>query len=244
MSNRSRWVAAALVCFVCLFIGLGPRAASAAHPWFWATSIGAYRYGHGYGYGYGYPVAGGYDAVSGSRMAAAEMIRAQGQAVQAGSLGLEAQSRAAINYEQARSQYIENADQWTDVYNQRRRQQMELEAYERERHKADLQRYLKNRPDPAPPHTLSPGELNPSTGEIAWPETLLEEDYADLREAIEREYATHAAASGAAGNVRRIRELTGEMRDVLRANIREMPSYEYIAARKFIDGLSNSAVAL
>jgi hypothetical protein len=36
--------------------------------------------------------------------------------------------------------------------------------------------------------------------------------------------------------------LADRMRGVLRANIRKMPSYEYIAARKFIDGLANSAV--
>jgi hypothetical protein len=34
------------------------------------------------------------------------------------------------------------------------------------------------------------------------------------------------------------------MRDLLRTHIGNMPSHEYIAARKFIDGLANSAAAL
>jgi hypothetical protein len=41
-----------------------------------------------------------------------------------------------------------------------------------------------------------------------------------------------------------VRELAEQMRGILRAHIQDMPSYEYIAARKFIDELANSAVAL
>jgi hypothetical protein len=240
---------AVLTAAVCL----GESIASAqvvpfTNPWYWAPSIGAYRYSQGYGYGRGYgyggPFSSGYDPITGSRMATAEMIRAAGQATQA-------RSQALLNYEQARSQYIENADRWTDVYNKRQRQLQQVqrenaarEAYERERKKSDLQRYLQNRREPAPPQTLTPAQLNPSTGDIEWPQVLLGEEYALLRDAIEREYATLAQTSGAAGNLPRIRELADRMRDLLRAHIGEMPSYEYIAARKFIDGLANSAAAL
>jgi hypothetical protein len=224
MSIRFRWILPAVLCLVA---GLA----------LWTPRVSAQ-------YGGVIPYSAGYDPVSGQRVATAELIRASGQSIQSLGLGLEAQSRALINYEQARGQYIENAGRWTDVYNQRRRQQLELEAYERERSRAELQQYLQNRPQPEPPQTLSPAELNPTNGHIEWPAVLLSEEYASLRDAIEKEFVTLAQTSGAAGNTRMVRELAEQMRGILRAHIQDMPSYEYIAARKFIDELANSAVAL
>jgi hypothetical protein len=204
------------------------RVAEAQDPLFWGLTVGTNRYGYGYP-AYGYPAVAGYDPVTGAWMAQAEIIRATGQAA-------EARSRARVNDEQAWYQHIQSAERLSGLSMERQRRYQE----QRERKKEQLISYLRSRRDPAPPHTPTPDQLNPATGKIEWPETLLNDRYAKLRDAIDMEFAARAQTAGA-GNEPRIRDLTGAMRDRLRSDIKGMPSYEYIAAREFIDGLTNTA---
>lgn len=93
------------------------------------------------------------------------------------------------------------------------------------------------------PRALSSNELDPATGQIAWPEVLLGREYALMRSELEQLFHDRALSTIGADTVRKIREDTATMLEILRSNIETMPAGDYIAARKFIEGLDYVVVA-
>src|SRR5260370_31821737 len=100
---------------------------------------------------------------------AAQVIRAEGD------YNLET-SQGMINFEIARSKYIENTNKWTQAYFQMREanQAFQIQNRERNRHSAET---LAQVAASDLPRRLSSDELDPVTGRITWPEALLDDQY-------------------------------------------------------------------
>lgn len=196
---------------------------------FSATALEAQIFRPGFVPGYGYGGPAGYTPGMYRGFNEAAVIRAQGAAYKDATAG-------AINYEDARTKYIDNQLHYTNMYIQ---QQKALEQYREEKNekaKAERMEWMRNR-EPREPETLSPSQLDPSQGAIKWPEPLMDPAYAMLRAKIEDEFKQRALTS--ASNTSAILDLTDQMLERLQTHVKEMRPSAYIAARKFIEGLAN-----
>jgi hypothetical protein len=181
--------------------------------------------GYGYG-GYGFSST----LAEGAQRGYADVIRSQGMAA-------EAVSRAAINFQDARSAWLDNQLKWTRTYWARRRLgESEIAADQAKRREA-RDRYLAQKPSGAPPR-LSASQLDPSTGAIAWPRALQQQAYADQRQRLEELVAlrTHTTETYELSDA--IYDAADQMRNELRQNMQGMNPNDYIAARKFLDSLA------
>ena len=125
---------------------------SQAARWYVGAGVGGYG-----GYGYG----GATTPQSAAGMAMADMVRSQGMYNQM-------TSAAMINVEEARSKYIDNQRQWTEVYLMKQRALAAEHAAAKEEARARNARYLEDQaanPSHLPPRLLSI-QLDPSTGKI------------------------------------------------------------------------------
>lgn len=196
------------------------------------VGFGVGPFGAGF-YPYGYNLGGGYSPVEGYQRGMADVIRARGQAA-------EDYARARLSAEQARSQYIKNQKEWTDVYWERkRRAEAELaKDYAEDRKRRD--KWLKAKRG-RKPETLPPSQYDPQSGNLQWPDALQEPVYAELRRQIEDELDLQAE-TGTTSNTPKIRELADEMKSLLKNRIDQMSPNEYIASRKFLERLENQVV--
>lgn len=164
---------------------------------------------------------------------AANLIRAQAMANASN-------AQAALNYEQARAQYLENKKKWTADYYQSKEERQARMAREREKNKLSTET-LAEIARAERPKVLGADALNPATGHITWPEVLREEEFATLRVHLEEQFAQQARTSPNRGSVTKIHAQTQEMLSLLRSHIEEMPANDYIAGRRFLDSLDYTA---
>jgi hypothetical protein len=163
----------------------------------------------------------------------ASVIRAQGQYNFA-------TSRALINYQQARSRYIDNQVKWQQAYHAMRRS---AEAYweeNREQRAAVRDRWLASRGSgKAPP--LSPSQFDPHTGRIHWPTVLAGPEFAHSRSKIEDLFGVRAHTNGTATAHAQIHAALHEMSAQLRSEIHQLPPHDYLTGRKFLDSLETES---
>jgi len=164
----------------------------------------------------------------------AQVIRAEGDYNAATTQG-------AINYEVARSKYIENMSKLTQAYFQGREanQAFQIQKMERNRHSPET---LAQAAAAELPRRLTSEELDPVTGRILWPDVLRGEEYAALRDDLERLFEVRALTSWTGDTVSLIHDDTHAMLDILRSHIEEMPSNDFVAARKFIVALDYAVI--
>jgi hypothetical protein len=146
-------------------------------------------------------------------------------------------SLAAINYEQARSQYLDNVAKATQIRWERKRLAESERAKDRAQALAARDRYLAAKKSGALPR-LEPDQLDPNSGELFWPEALLDDEYFRCRQKLEKLFLLRTHASKPRHVSREIAAASQEMKSLLKTNIRELSPNEYIAARKFLDSLA------
>ncbi len=191
---------------------------------------GGYGYG---GYGWG---SGGSTVAEGYGQGMAEVIRAQGQYNQDN-------AEARLTNEEARTKYIENKKKAADTYwemKDRHRQYKEEERQrEEERAAKGRARLEQNSPSPQRPG-LGPDDFDPVTGAIHWPEILQKPEFADSRKQLDSLFEHRSLTGGATGskNSDAIEATTKAMREQLKKQISTIPAMDYIAAKKFLDGLA------
>jgi len=173
------------------------------------------RYRRGYGYGYG-----------NYANAMANVIRAQ--------------SQAAVNYEVARSKYIDNKQKWTQNYYKMREERQATLAREREASKHSPESLASAAKDAVPP-TLGADALDPVTGHITWPDVLKGPEYTAQRSRLDELFELRAKTSVGVGNYDQIRSVAMEITTKLRDRIEALPAKQYIAGRKFLDSLVQTA---
>lgn len=190
-----------------------------------------YAYGYGQGaWGMGF---GGGTPASFEMQAMSDMVRAQG-AFNVMS------SDAMVNFETARGQFIQNQRDWAEVYAIQQRVRQE-QAAQREQARRDRVAARNARP-PQPanlPTRLLSQQLDPSTGQIQWPQPLLNDAFAEQRTALESLFAARVHTGTTSDLSAAITDEVREMRDELRRQIRTMPTQDYMEARRFLDSLAH-----
>lgn len=163
-----------------------------------------------------------------------EVVRARAEAARAW-------SQALINYEEARSRYLENRQKWFETYLARKRI---AEAYraEREAKRRPIRRTAAARQRRAVPR-LSASEVDFATGRLRWPKTLEGGEYAEHRRQLEEAFVLLAHTGSPAGLSEDAYSAVRAMRAELLTHIREMPTSEYIAARRFLEALAYAVKA-
>ncbi|MCC9606083.1 hypothetical protein LOC68_19665 [Blastopirellula sp. JC732] len=160
----------------------------------------------------------------------ADIVRAQGE------YNLNT-ARAAIDVEEARSQYIENRNRAQQVYFEMRRRNTEFRA-EQAGPKPTSEQLFRFNQERAP-QRLAASQLDPLTGEINWPFILTDKPYDEYREKLNMAFAMRAR-EGSYANVDEFRNVTGTaeaMFDELKNRIRDYPADKYIEASSFMRSL-------
>lgn len=194
----------------------------------YVTPYGFFPGVRAYGYGW-YPGAG---VLQGSYY---------GQARLAEGLGQYNRDTADAERQLAEARQIDaqtRAQQVRDYWESRRAR----DQFVREQH---AQR--RNRPQAAPP--LAPPrptveEFDAKTATIHWPPLLTEADFAAARKEVEQLFAARLkTGKGGEGslNYLEIRTAVDKVRDVLEANVGQVPGTNWIAANQFLNRLVNEA---
>jgi hypothetical protein len=195
--------------------------------------------GYGYGYGYGYgnvPPFAGSTVYGDAARGYASVVRAYGQA----SL---LNSRAAINYAEARAAEIENRYKYTKAYFELKEMNR---AYRQELRgprvtEAQLIRYAQA----GAPERLTPEQLDPYTGEISWPAVLRTEPFAKQRQLIEQIFANRVLNNGriAPEDYVIFDNSIGQMLLLLRERIEQFDTNSYLDAKMFLQSLEYEATS-
>jgi len=145
-------------------------------------------------------------------------------------------SQALGFVEDARRKNIDNRMYGTDAYFEMRKTNREARAAETgpPPTRTDLERFARQRA----PQRLSPSELDPLTGAIAWPAIFRDDEYKEYRDALERLYGQRASAGYLTGSERGgLAQAIDAMQADLKMNIRNYVPQDYVQARSFLDGL-------
>ncbi len=189
-------------------------------------------FGIGFGPGWGYYGGGfgGGTVESNYLYGMSNVIRAEGEYN-----ALTAQ--AGVNYEEARSRYLDNKKKWWQNYiqGQEAHTKMMAEKHARERHSPEALAFAASSSVPRP---LSSDALDPVTGAISWPDLLLADQSAADRKELEQLFELRAKTTQTAGTSEAIRAAAAKMTALLRKDVQTVPANEYMAARKFLDGLA------
>lgn len=233
--RRRRWgctnmkrIALALT-FLCVCFGTALDARPAHAIWYHPGGVG---FGMGYGLG-GYGWGGGWGggtAYGNAAQGMSQMIRAQGEYNKD-------TAESYIKYEDARTKYIDNQKKWTETFFAMREQNQakQAEKFEKNRHSAETLTLAARSGVPRP---LSTEAFDPVTGRITWPDALMASDYAALREDVEHQLELRTTTSGGGQYAMKLREDIEKMIALLKSQIQNLPTHDYITARKFLDSLA------
>lgn len=217
-----------------------------------ATALGSYAPG----FSVGYPVRqsvgsyyGGYGSFAGGSAYGAD--RFVGDPISANEFGISSLMRSAgigydalthgmMNFESARSKYIDNALKWQQVLYARRHIIGQYRSEMIGRRLATTQKWLdykQTHPDANVPGPLTKNQVDPSTGAITWPAALRGPDFAEERMHLEELMMLRAHTSASAEVGRKIRTIASAMQQKLQARINDFTASEYVAARNVLGSL-------
>ncbi len=172
-------------------------------------------------------------AAEGKLRGMSDMVRSHGQA------NLD-NSSAAINYTVARRSQIDNRYHRATTYMNMRRAN---EAFRKEMRKPRPSMEAMVRfAQAGKPKRLSPSELNPVSGAINWPIVLRSKKLAANRAEVEMAFAQRASTSVVgAEEYFKIKNNTDEMLAELKSQIRQLPTDQYVIAKRFLQSLAYAA---
>ena len=212
------------------YVGPGPGFAPGVYGGYGPYGLGlGYGLGLRYGYGYGFQAQTPYSAEAN---AMGNLVRAQGDYNQAS-------SKALIDQEEARRRYIDNQRKLISNRQEIKRAALTNDAKELENARAARAReeefQAAHRPQP-----LSSDQLNPMTGAIQWPEILRADAFAETRKSLDALFEKRAKYGSSSDLTGQIRTKTGELKEALRHQIKEIPLAQYSESRKFLERLAAS----
>lgn len=198
-----------------------------------AVATGAYNPWWGGGYG-------GTTAAESYQRGMADVIRAQGEYnVQ--------EAQAAEEYEKARSRYIDNQTKWLAEYNQRKRmgEAQRSEEQQQRRDYIDRGRSARAaaRAGSQSQELPVPAQVDPETGEIAWPAALQEQRYLASTQNLDALVRQWAEGRDATLLAPQVEELADQLQEQLHANIGEYAANDFIAADKLLTSLRQLAAS-
>lgn len=153
-------------------------------------------------------------------------------------------SAAAINVEAARSAYLDNQIKFTETYYAKKR--IHQSYVDSTRNLGQSSQRLAMLAKAAPAVPLSESELDPVSGQIAWPSALRGDKYAPLRTKLDGLFAKRAEVGGniSLKQADAIADSSNELAAELKKNLKQYPSGEYMQAKRFVERLSREAVSL
>jgi hypothetical protein len=186
---------------------------------------------YGYSGGYGYHAS---TFEEGVLRGAADLTRATGEANYYHSL-------AAVNYQEAAARAIVNREQAVATYfrvrdlNRTARQASRPKPLSTEQYAALAKKQA--------PSRLSALEYDRASGRLAWPTALLADDFAAERTLLDDVFARRTTTDAGAGSPfhSAVDKLSLQLQGKLQQRIKQMNPMEFVAARKFLSGLSHEA---
>lgn len=153
-------------------------------------------------------------------------------------------SAAAINMEQARSAYLDNQIKYTQTYYDKKR--MHQSYVDSTRKPGMSSQRLAALAKGAPPVPLSETELDPVTGQIAWPNVLREEEYEPIRQKLDALFAERAEEGGniSIKQTNEIADSSKQLAAELKKRLKDYPSGDYMTAKRFVERLSREGASL
>jgi hypothetical protein len=149
-------------------------------------------------------------------------------------------SLAAQNLEAARSQDIENRVKWTEAYYEMRRANKAYRASKRSPRLSQEQIARVTRA--GMPKRLTSAQVDPLTGELAWPIVLRDRQYADQTEQLDKLFGARAATSMVpADGFQTAKTHTDVLLAALKKNIDQYKPADWIDAKKFVDSVAYEA---
>jgi hypothetical protein len=179
---------------------------------------------------------GGYASTAGQAAAygMSEMMRAQG------AQNLE-NSEAAKNWQDAKTQEIQNRMRWTETYFEMRKSNRDARAAEAGPPVTQEQaiRMAKMKAPPRLPST----QLDPVTGHIEYPIVLKDTVFAPYRTELDKLFANRAASGGSLQyeDYQEIQRTVSKFIDVLKDNVGKYAAGDYGRARTFLDSLAHES---
>jgi hypothetical protein len=146
-------------------------------------------------------------------------------------------SEAAINATEAQKNEIQNREQWTNTYFQMRKENKEARAEERGPRPTaeDIVRYAQM----GKPKPLGPNQLDAVSGKIYWPLALTTDKFASGRSQLDELFAKRARYGDISmGDLMNIVNITNELTEQLKQEIKNIPTPEYIKAKSFLTSLA------
>jgi hypothetical protein len=180
---------------------------------------------------YGWPY-GGYASTAGEGAAIgmADMVRAAGMATLM-------TSRASVNVEDARSKYIDNEMKATQAWIDR---QHMLKSYQDSiRKPPPTSEQLYRMAQMGRPAGLSAKQLDPVSGDIAWPVVLRDDAFASYRDTAQTLFhdAVAKPETFSYGSYSQFQEASDECLAELKSRLKEYRPSDYIEAKKFVESL-------
>ncbi len=200
---------------------------------------GAAMAGFGGGWG-GYGWGGSQGGIGGIYDGQANVIRSEGMYNQMTSQAAINLQKANQENEKARALHLENQQKIHEERLKRTREAKVRQSEERVENMAARERQQEFI-DAHKPQPLAGSQLDPSTGQINWPSPLRTSDFDDFRKAVEALFETQTKYGSTSDLTIQIVRKVGEMKDLLRKQILNMPMPEYSESRKFLDSLAASA---
>jgi hypothetical protein len=170
--------------------------------------------------------------------AAEGFFHGMGYAMRSLGLATKLESEATINWQKARDLAIKNAESYAATFWEMRRMNEQQRAIERGPRLTsdDYARMAAV----GKPRLLNPSELDPVTGELAWPVVLQGQEFDAPRQDLDRLFADWAIAGMLDRNKQmRVRQATNLMLGLLHGNIRSLQPMEYMAAQRFLERLAH-----
>ena len=195
----------------------------------------------GYGVASAFPSYGGYGYGYHSSTYEEGVLRGLGDLTRARGEARYFHSLANINNQEAFSRYLQNREQKTETYF--RMQQVNRAAREAKRpQRLSPAQYVALAKKQAPDN-LSEAQYDRTLGRLSWPAVFLGDEFAVERNELDRAFMVRSPADAGAGSAfhANVKYLTSVMQAKLREKIDYMSPMEYIAARKFVDGLAYEA---
>lgn len=149
-------------------------------------------------------------------------------------------SQAAINIQEANKKYIENRLQATDTYF--RMKSINQQYRESQRKPPPTQEQAIRISQMRLPDRATANNIDPLTGQIAWPKGLQFDAFKDARASLEQLFAIRAEQGHLSPDqFMEVRQLTTNMTEQLRNYTSQLGGNASIQARKFLDTLAYEA---
>jgi len=189
------------------------------------------QFGGGFGFN-----RGGYASTAGQAASygLSEQMRAQG------AQNLD-NSAAAKNWQEAKTQEIQNRLRWTETYFEMRKTNREARAAEAAPHVTHEQT-IRMAKMGLPPR-LGSTQLDPVTGHIEYPMALTAPQFSSYRDELNRFFADRASSGGSMQyeQYQQIQGAVSKFIDALKENINSFSAGDYGRARTFLDSIANEA---